>query len=336
MNAPKISIIVPVYNAEKALTRCLDSILHQTYPNFELLLINDGSSDKSGAICNKYAQDNEKIKVFHKRNTGVSASRNLGIQNATGEWLCFIDSDDAIEINYLQVFIDLLSKYNADCYITSCKIYSKEMYQTITLKEQIVAKENIYESIIYLRLTTLLGVPWNKLFKTSIIKENHIYFDEKISSYEDEIFVLQYLTHSAYICISPQQTYIYYNNNVNSLSKRYIEINSQFKIADTLYGLGLHFSHKKEYIHHLENNYIEHLSQGIYRLYGIHTLFKRKQRLEIIELIKDKAKERQFYPLLAKNLKRYHFYNLGNPSLLDLNGQILSMYRKLKFLLSHQ
>lgn len=336
MSAPKISIIVPVYNAEKTLPRCLDSILQQTYFNFELLLINDGSSDKSGLICNKYAKENEKIKVFHKENTGVSATRNLGIQIAKGDWLCFIDSDDAIETNYLQTFIDLLSKYDADCYITSCKIYSKGMFQTITLKEQIVAKENIYESIIYLRQTTLLGVPWNKLFKTSVIRKNQVYFDETISSYEDEIFVLQYLTHSKHICISAQQTYIYYKNNVNSLSKRYIEINSQFKITDTLYELGLNFSHEKKYIHHLDNNYIKHLAESIYKLYGIHTLFKRKQRLEIIRLVKDKAKERQIYSLLAENLKRYHFYNLGNSALLDLNGQLLSIYRKLKFLFTHQ
>lgn len=93
-NNPLISVIVPVYNVEKYLPRCIDSILAQTFKNFELLLIDDGSKDKSGEICDEYAKKDNRIKVFHKENGGVSSARNIGLDNANGEWICFCDADD--------------------------------------------------------------------------------------------------------------------------------------------------------------------------------------------------------------------------------------------------
>ena len=93
-----ISIIVPIYNSESTLKRCVDSILAQTYQNFELLLIDDGSKDCSGEICKEYAQKDSRVKVFHKENGGVSSARNLGLDNARGEWVTFVDSDDWIDV----------------------------------------------------------------------------------------------------------------------------------------------------------------------------------------------------------------------------------------------
>src|SRR5690606_27273688 len=97
---PKVSVIIPVYNAEKYLRECIDSVLAQTFDDFELLLINDGSTDGSGKICDEYAQKDARVKVFHKENGGVSSARNLGLDNAKGEWITFIDSDDWIGENY--------------------------------------------------------------------------------------------------------------------------------------------------------------------------------------------------------------------------------------------
>ena len=104
-NIPKISVIVPVYNTEKFLQRCIDSVLAQTYQDFELLLIDDGSKDSSDTICDEYAAQDTRVKVFHKENGGVSSARNVGLDNARGEWITFVDSDDYIEENYLQTFI---------------------------------------------------------------------------------------------------------------------------------------------------------------------------------------------------------------------------------------
>ena len=99
--SPKISVIVPVYNVQKYLSRCIDSILAQTFTDFELLLINDGSKDNSGKMCDEYAKKDTRIHVFHKENGGVSSARNLGLENVQGEWITFIDSDDYLNINFL-------------------------------------------------------------------------------------------------------------------------------------------------------------------------------------------------------------------------------------------
>ena len=102
---PKISIIVPIYKTEQYLQRCIDSILAQTFTNFELLLIEDGSPDNSGKICDKYALKDSRIKVYHKENGGVSSARNLGLDHATGEWITFCDSDDWVNKDWLELFI---------------------------------------------------------------------------------------------------------------------------------------------------------------------------------------------------------------------------------------
>lgn len=99
--SPKISVIIPVYNTESTLHKCVDSILNQSYEDWELLLIDDGSKDHSAFICDEYAQQDKRIKVFHKENGGVSSARNIGIDNAEGKWITFIDSDDWVERNYL-------------------------------------------------------------------------------------------------------------------------------------------------------------------------------------------------------------------------------------------
>ena len=101
MNNKKVSIIVPVYNVEKYLQRCIESILTQTETDFELLLIDDGSKDKSGLICDEYAQKDKRVNVIHKENGGVSSARNLGIEKANGEWMCFIDADDYVRQDFL-------------------------------------------------------------------------------------------------------------------------------------------------------------------------------------------------------------------------------------------
>ena len=110
MNNPKISVIVPVYNAEQYLPHCIDSILAQTFTDFELLLIDDGSKDNSSKICDEYEEKDKRVKVFHKKNGGVSSARNLGLDKAHGEWICFCDSDDCLKSNYLSTFCCLMPR----------------------------------------------------------------------------------------------------------------------------------------------------------------------------------------------------------------------------------
>ena len=132
---PSISIIVPIYNAEKYIHRCLDSILAQTYKNFELILINDGSIDNRGKICDEYSQRDNRIKVIHKNNGGVASARQCGIENAKGEYTIHIDPDDWVESNMLEELYNKAIKEKADVVI--CDFYVEEKDKTTYRKEKI-------------------------------------------------------------------------------------------------------------------------------------------------------------------------------------------------------
>ena len=118
MYTPKSSVIVPVYNVEIYLPRCIDSILSQSFTDFELILVDDGSPDNCGKICDEYALKDSRVRVFHKSNGGVSSARNLGLDNVRGEWVTFIDSDDYVEVDYLKELIDAQQKNQVDYVVT--------------------------------------------------------------------------------------------------------------------------------------------------------------------------------------------------------------------------
>lgn len=156
---PIISIIVPVYNAKKTLGRCIDGILSQTFKNFELLLINDGSTDRSGELCDEYAAKDQRIKVFHKENGGVISARNVGLDHTKGKWITFVDGDDYI---YDNIF-NLISLHDEDLLIFNYDINNNG---TIQCGER-VPEDNTYSiktilnKYIYIEL---LRTPWSKFF----------------------------------------------------------------------------------------------------------------------------------------------------------------------------
>lgn len=120
---PVISIIVPVYNVEKYLSQCIDSILAQAFIDFELLLVDDGSTDGSGRICDEYANKDARIQVFHKKNGGVSSARNIGLEHAQGEWITFVDSDDWLDLKYCQILWEEVQ--DVDCFFSRCRYIIK-------------------------------------------------------------------------------------------------------------------------------------------------------------------------------------------------------------------
>lgn len=136
---PKISIIVPVYNVEKYIHRCIDSILHQTFKDFELILVDDGSLDNSGKICDEYAKEDDRIKVIHKENGGLSDARNVGLDIAQGEYIAFVDSDDWIEKDMYSILYENIRKYNADISICKTrKIFDSTVDNNITTNNCII------------------------------------------------------------------------------------------------------------------------------------------------------------------------------------------------------
>lgn len=202
---PKISIIVPVFNAEKYIIQCIDSILTQDFTDFELLLIDDGSKDKSGFICDEYTRNDKRVKVFHKKNEGVSSARNLGIDKAQGEYITFIDSDDYVDANYLTI---LMSEKEADLVVTG-------YVNTYFTKSNYSPKNLLYtkQEIPYC-LTSQLGqqpfrVPWIKRFKLDILKKHAIYFNTTLHFGEDTIFVQTYLMHCNSIAFREGTPYHY-------------------------------------------------------------------------------------------------------------------------------
>lgn len=190
---PQISVIVPVYNVEKYLHRCIDSILAQTFTDFELLLIDDGSKDNSGAICDEYAARDSRVQVFHKENGGVSSARNLGLDNAQGEWITFVDSDDWIEPILIESCVAVIrKKHNID-------VIRYGYYEEESLNKQIIRCSSNENDIIF-SLNTFFekcdnycywGFVWNTAFRRDLIRE--LRFDENINYCEDHIFTYEYM-----------------------------------------------------------------------------------------------------------------------------------------------
>lgn len=193
--SPLISVIVPVYNVEQYLVQCIDSILNQKYENFELLLVDDGSTDRSGEICDVYEKKDKRVRVFHKKNGGVSSARNVGLDNAKGEWIAFVDSDDIVTPNYLsELYSDV--KSDVDLVIQKYfifKDYLKDERFLEAIKEtDIYDKSDLQKLIVEYHLYKN-GHIWSKLYKQEFIQNNNIRFQEEISFCEDYYFLFQYL-----------------------------------------------------------------------------------------------------------------------------------------------
>lgn len=194
----KISVIVPVYNAEKYIKRCLDSIIGQTYTNIEVIAVDDGSTDNSPAILSEYAKRDSRIMVFHQENLGVAEARNRGLIEATGDFVLFVDSDDYIMKNTCEVAIDAIKNYQYDTVVFQYQIKYADGKSRIPLKfyndKWDSGTEEALIDFLYYGRAMGTGV-WNKLYMRSIIKENNINF-YKLKIGEDTIFNLDYVRHS--------------------------------------------------------------------------------------------------------------------------------------------
>lgn len=204
MSTPKISVIVPVYNVEKWLHRCIDSILAQTFTDFELLLIDDGSTDASGAICDEYAARDSRIRVFHKPNGGVSSARNLGILESKGFFLINVDSDDYIDNNMLSEMLYAVKDNDiliADYYVEEINAeYIVSQYNTTTDNKQIVRKILNHE---------LIGSLCNKLTKRSLYTPFLLEQIKGIDYCEDFLLIVQMLNAGAKVAFVPKAYYHY-------------------------------------------------------------------------------------------------------------------------------
>jgi len=224
---PKISIIVPVYKAEQYIHKCIDSILAQTFLDFEVILIDDGSPDNSGKICDEYASKDSRIRVLHKANEGVSSARNDGIAISKGEYIMFVDSDDWIESNALEILMLQNSNNKCDVVIfglTKDFFFNSELIRSEFngyYKKHEINIGELSDNFIYFLNSVGMLSSWMYLFKSKIIHDNKIFFNKNLVLYEDFDFNLRYLENCKSISFLPDALY-HYNiyTTVNLLAKR--------------------------------------------------------------------------------------------------------------------
>lgn len=232
MSVPLVSIIIPVYNVEAYLHKCLNSILNQTMKDFEVILIDDGSTDKSNDILKYYCSKYKNFKLIEKNNSGVSESRNIGLKHATGKFISFIDSDDFVSPIFLERLCNCAKKTNAD--IVSCNYYinnsanNKNHAYPIKLKSNVYEKPKILRALIY--DTRIHYHVWNKLFKRSIIINNNITFPDMC--FEDTEFTIKAFYFSSKIAVINETLYYYVKRNSSLVSNI-----SEKKLNDYLYTL---------------------------------------------------------------------------------------------------
>lgn len=223
-----ISVIIPVYNVENYIEKCLETLINQTYKKLEIILIDDGSSDNSGNICDKYQKEDSRIKVIHKKNEGASEARNVGIEQATGKYLAFVDADDYIDYTMLEKMYNQIKQDNAQivfCGYSRINDIGIEKENFLDIEKYPKDKTILYSLIGALpndKNDIIIGTSvWICLYDLNIIKSNNIFFkSQKIYMSEDILFQIEYLEHVKKVGLIKEPLYKY-RYNENSLSTKY-------------------------------------------------------------------------------------------------------------------
>lgn len=277
---PLVSIIVPCYNGEKYIHRCIESILTQSYKNLEIIIIDDGSSDNSYEILKEIQNKDNRVQILKQENQGPSVARNKGIETAQGYWITFIDIDDKVENNYIANFIP--QETYEDLKIQGFTFVKDEIQDKVCLSKNKITYTNIGKCITDIFLLHR-GSVWGKLFKTNIINDNNIRFDKNWIYKEDLIFLLQYLQFINQIQIIPTSSYLYYIND-NSITR------SHFKAEYLIYNqscilklINNFIDISPEYIGIFNTFCLNEQLDAIYRHYI--QLYKNRDRIDLLKKI---------------------------------------------------
>lgn len=199
-----ISVIIPVYNCQDYIGRCIESVLNQSYGNIEVIIINDGSTDNSAKLCRDYAHRDSRIKVIDSQNYGPSKARNTGIENSKGSFIFFMDADDFIEQKALELLMGSYNRYSADLVVGDFKKVQNGKVESgharVFLADKLLSKQDIVDyTRSYLKKPNrfpLFVYSWGRLFKAAIIKENKLFYDVNLRTFEDVAFNFDYLKHA--------------------------------------------------------------------------------------------------------------------------------------------
>lgn len=292
-NTPKITVIVPVYNMEKTLNRALDSLVNQSYRDYEVIMVDDGSKDKSGMICDEYAAKFPHFKVCHKSNGGLSSARNKGMELANGEWVTFCDSDDYAFPFWLENYqldeseqVDLIQQGA----ISDKPAFMQSGMSNICGFDYYGCPQEYLKNLIGYRM---IGYTWMKAYKLEIIRRYNLTFDENIVLKEDEVFLLKYLCYCTSVKAINKQGYYYF---VPNWKRKY-----NLKSEDLLYL-------KKCQVTNLNYLFADNIETPIVRFYKdsytcfLMTVFAKKPKMKYLKEIRQLHKEdyacsRLFNPL---------------------------------------
>lgn len=334
---PFFSIIVPVYNTSNTLQLCIDSILKQSFTDFELILVNDGSKDNSGEIVDSFAKNDERIKVIHKQNTGVSDTRNTGINIAKGRYIVFIDSDDRVGDSFLAEYYRILNvSPNALVYQGFISEYSDKNVMEPLPKKSYVG-EGIVDALSILEEKRCLGGACNKAFRTDIIQQNNILFDRHFSYGEDKIFTLQYIQYIEETIFSDQCVYFYNRKTEGSLSKKH------HKVKELQLFLDKEWFYFNKILEKYPNAYFKQIVNSRYSSFAKYILLSMYRKTENIDRRSREEWRRSIIEFDEQNT-RLPKYEIEVPSLINkiykndlvmsvlmfLRENFVSLYRFLK------
>ncbi len=228
-----ISVIVPIYNGEKYLNRCIDSILNQSYKNIEVILINDGSKDDSASICKEYEKKDKRVRFFSKENSGVSNTRNLGIKESKGKYIMFADCDDCVTSNCIEVLLNNLNQYNTDISIGNV-LKTDNPGESINNVDEQIKLFNEDKQLLYLTIYNnhfddikYTEGPCAKLIRSDLIKGNNIFFDSDLRYGEDSLFSLNCYFHANSVVLSNIFVYYYYVNEMSVSSGKVFALKNE-------------------------------------------------------------------------------------------------------------
>lgn len=217
----RVSVIIPVYNSIEYLRRSVDNVLDQSFEDYEILLIDDGSTDGSDSVCDEYAEQYDRVRVIHKNHGGVSAACNCGIDNAAGKYLMFCDSDDFAEQNWIETLYRYAEQY-PDRFVLSAFFKDEINHsQTVRLKDASPNKQFSSDEYYYLYKNGFSAYRWNRIYRRDAVIGNHIRFDDSISIGEDVIFNIEYLKCCTGFLYIDKPLYHWVNNGNDSLSRAY-------------------------------------------------------------------------------------------------------------------
>ena len=298
-----VSIVVPIYNSEKYLKRCIDSILNQTYKNFELILVDDGSKDKSYDICCNFAETDKRIIVKQKNNGGVSSARNLGISNARGEIILFVDADDTVNGKYVEFLVKPLLDSQYDVSICGfLDVFSKKTLKRININNISIEGDIVKD---FYKIFALIFSTCNIAYKKQIIKNNNLLFDENMRQGEDIFFNINYFHFVNKIFLVKEYLYNYHHRKNNSLN--------QISYYDDYKNFIIRIKSLRDFLNEKNVNYSEYILSdyamaGIYKFVILadynNSYCKFKDRCNRIKkeanVIKSKKMKKKLFAFLLK------------------------------------